>query len=178
MPQELNIEAGDPAAPGHQRRIPLAIRGAGVPARHRVAAQEDVGLVQRLGPGQFRGGAGRRRSRLQGLTPPGQAHQGRGQGCLGPQSLKQLGPPGVEGEEGQRFPGGAAGFEGGEALPMPDLVRQPLVRDHYQGAGAGVGQQVVLQGGAGRKEFMRGAERQRHNAWHFLVPKLRLGNLL
>ena len=118
--------------------------GSGVPARHRVAAQEDVGLVQRLGPGQFRGGAGRRRGRSPGLDATGQAHQGRGQGGLGPQSLKQLGPPGVEGQERQRFPGGAAGRQRRQALPVPDLVRQPLVGDKPQGAGAGVLQQVVL----------------------------------
>ncbi len=152
LPQEIGIDAGDPAAPGHQRRITLAGRRAGVPARHRVAAQEGVGLVQSLGPGQLRGGAGRRRGGRQGLTPQGQAHQGRGQGFLGPQPLEELGPPGVEGEERQGFPGGAAGRQGGEALPVPDLVRQPLVGHHHQGAGAGVLQQVILQGGAGGEE--------------------------
>ena len=39
---------------------------------------------------------------------------------------------------------GQAGLKGRQALPVPDLVRQPLVRDDRQGAGAGVGQQVVL----------------------------------
>ena len=126
--------------------------GAGVPARQRVSAQEGVGFVQRLDPGQFLGGAWRRRGGLKALAPPGQAHQGGGQGFGGPQAPKQLGPPGVEGEQRQRFPGGAAGRQGGEALPVPDLVRQPLVGHDHQGAGAGLFQQVILQGGVGSKE--------------------------
>ena len=97
-----------------------------------------MGLVQGLGPGQLRGGPRRRRGRFQGLTPQGQAHQGRGQGYRGPQSLKELGPPGVEGQKRQRFPGGAAGRQRRQALPVPDLVRQPLVGDEHQGPGAGV----------------------------------------
>ncbi len=103
-----------------------------------------MGLVQGLGPGQFRGGPRRRRGRFQGLTPQGQAPQGRGQGYRGPQSLKQLGPPGVKGQKRQGFPGGAAGLKRRQTLPVPDLVGQPLVRDEHQDPGAGVLQQVVL----------------------------------
>ena len=115
-----------------------------------------MGLVQGLGPGQLRGGARRRRGRFQGLTPQCQAHQDGGQGYRGPQSLKELGPPGIEGQKRQRFPGGAAGREGRQALPVPNLVGQSLVGDEPQDPGAGVGQQVVLEGGAGGEKLRGG----------------------
>ena len=38
-----------------------------------------------------------------------------------------------QGDQGQGFPGGAAGLQFGLALPLPELLRQPLVRHHHQG---------------------------------------------
>ena len=50
----------------------------------------------------------------------------------------QVVQPALQGDQGQGFPGGAAGLELTLALPLPELLRQPLVRHHHQGAGAGL----------------------------------------
>ena len=102
-----------------------------------MAAKNIVGFVQGLGPGEISLGAGQHRRGLDGLEPQGQAPQVGSQRHLGPEGFVEVVQPALQGDQGQGFPGGAAGLELTLALTLPELLRQPLVRHHHQGAGAG-----------------------------------------
>ncbi len=109
-----------------------------------MAAEKIVGLIQGLGPGEVGGGPLQARRRLDGPEPQGQAPQIRSQRHLWPEGLEEVLQPALEGLQGQRFPGRGAGRKLGQALPLPQLLRQPLLRHQHQGPGAGFGQEIIL----------------------------------
>jgi hypothetical protein len=58
--------------------------------------------------------------------------------------LEEPGPPGLEGDQGERLPGVPASSQFPQPLPMPHLVGQPLVGDDYQTPGADLLKEIIL----------------------------------